>query len=228
MFPHPLVRLLLLILLAASLPALDLRALTILLLTLLLAALRAPGADWRRLLRTSFRLRWLLVSIVVLHLGFAPDRVAVFGGALWLPGPAAAQAAAAQALLLVVLLAGVELLRATTPAQHVAAALVRLLQPARPFGVRPGRFARRLAMTLEAVPRTGDMLKAFSRDRSLRSRSLAGWAEAAAALVRDTERAARAEGPEDASQLPVLPPLRGRDWLVLGAGAAALALLGAA
>ena len=228
MFPHPLVRLLLLILLAASLPALDLRALTILLLVLLLAALRAPGADWRRLLRASYRLRWLLVSIFVLHLGFAPDRLAAFDGALWLPAPAAVQTAASHALLLVVLLAGVELLRETTPAGQLAAALVGLLRPARPLGLRPARFARRLALTLDAVPRTGRRLKAFASERSLRPRSLSAWAEAAAALVRDTEREARVAAPGDESQLPVLPPLGARDWLALGAGAATLALLGSA
>lgn len=227
-FPHPLIRVLLLILLAASLPAFDLRVLLLLLVLLLLAGSRSDAADWRRMLAAPYRLRWLLLSILVLHLGFAADRVAAFGGAIWLPAPAALQAAGEHALLLVVLLAGVELLRQSTPAAQVAAALVSLLEPIRLLGVDTRRFALRLALTLEAVPRTGRQLHGFTHDRKLRRRSLTAWAEAAAALVQATEREARIEAEQVMPALPALPGVRPSDWLALGGGGLALLLLGMA
>lgn len=225
MFPHPLVRLLLLILLAALLPALDLAALAVVFAAILLACLRSGTGDWRRLLSAVHRLRWLLASIFIVHLGFAADRIAVPGGSLWLPAPAAVRLACEHAALLVVLLAGVELMRQTTSAGLVAASLVRLLEPLRVAGADTRRFALRLAMTMEAVPECGRLLSEYTRDRRIRGRGLRAWADAAAELVRVTELRAVRAASENEAALPELHPAARSDWLAFGGAAAALILL---
>lgn len=159
------------------------------------------------------RLKWLLVTVFIAHLGFAPDRVAAFGGSVWLPAPAAWQAAIEQAGLLVVLLAGVELLRQTTSPRDVAAAIVMLLAPLRAVGVDTRRFAVRLALTMEAVPACGHWLSEYVRNRRDRGRGFAAWTDAAADLVRATE--ARAADTDAGAALPELRPVGALDWLVL-------------
>lgn len=227
MFPHPLIRLLLLILLAAFLPALDLVERGLLFAMILLAGARSAKADWRRLLKAIHRLRWLLASIFIVHLGFAADRIAVFGGAIWLPAPAAVQLACGHAALLIVLLAGVELLRQTTPAEYVAAALVRLLEPLRAVGIDSRRFALRLALTMEVVPDCGRRLADYARHRRVGARGLRGWADAAAELVLATELRANSGKARDGAPLPALPRTTWNDWLALGLAGAALALMSA-
>lgn len=225
MFPHPLVRLLLLILLAALLPALDLPALTLVFAAIILASMRSAAADWRRLLSAIRRLRWLLVSIFIVHLGFPADGIAVFGGSIWLPGPAAVRVACEHAAFLVVLLAAVELLRQTTPVGQVAASLVSLLEPLRAVGADTRKFALRLALTMEAVPECGRLLSDYARERRGKERGVRAWADAAAELVRVTEMRAAADGTGGGVELPALQRTGWRDWLAFGAACAALILL---
>ncbi|MGH8496954.1 MAG: hypothetical protein ACREVN_12555 [Gammaproteobacteria bacterium] len=225
MFPHPLVRLLLLILLAALLPALELPALMIVLAAILAICLRSNAGDWRRLVNALYRLRWLLASILVVHLGFAGDGVAVLDGSIWLPAPAAVRLACEHVALLVVLLAAVELMRQTTPAAEVAASLVRLLEPLRAAGADTRRFALRLALTMEAVPECGRLLSEYTRERRIHKRGLRAWADTAAELVRVTELRAAEGACGGATELPVLQPAAVRDWLAFGVAATALVLL---
>lgn len=226
MFPHPFVRLLLLILLAAVLPALGLAGLALVFAAILVTCRFSAAGDWRRLLGAVRRLRWLLASLFVVHLGFADDRFAILGGSIWLPAPAAVELACERAGLLVVLLAAVELMRQTTPAETLAASLVRLLAPLRAAGADTRRFALRLAMTMEAVPESGRRLADYARERGIRTRGLSAWAHAAADLVRATEQRAADDEPGGA-KLPELKAPAGRDWMAFGGAAAALLALSA-
>ena len=122
-----------------------------------------------------------------------------------------------------VLVAAVELLRRRTAVTQVAAGLVVLLSPLAWVGVDTGVFARRLALTLEAVPLTAERVAHAAGEHRIR-RGLVGWGEAAAGLIRDIESGAA--GAPRAAELPALPRPAGRDWLLLGAGIAACVLVG--
>lgn len=105
----------------------------------------------------------------------------------------------------------------------MAAGLVMLLNPLARLGVDTSVFARRLAMTLEAVPLTAERVARAAAGRRIR-RGIAGWGDAAAMLVQDIERGAlRAPG---TAALPVLQRPGGRDWLLLAGGTAACLLAG--
>jgi len=117
--------------------------------------------------------------------------------------------------------AAVELLRRRTGPAYMAAGLVMLLRPLAALGLEIEVFARRLALTLEGVPVTAERV---ARAATGRRPGLAGWGDAAAALVRDVETAAIT--PPDTARLPTLAGPGVRDWLLLGSGVAACLLGG--
>lgn len=215
---HPAIRILLLVALAAMLFRYSLSAMALVLAVLLGAAARAEGLS--RILRSIRRIRWLLVSIAVIYLWVAPEPSA--GGLL--PGWPDVELALRRAGVLVVLVAAVELLTLNTPAPLMAAGLVRLLRPLEVLGIDVRRFATRLALTLEAVPATAELVAGAAGERRIR-RGVAGWGEAAADLVERIEAGARPVPGE--ATLPDPGPVRGTDWLVLGVGTALVVALGA-
>ena len=217
---HPAFRILLLLVLAAMLFRYSLAALGVALAVVLIAAAAHGRETLVGIYRALRRIRWLLLSIVVIYLWVAPE-----------PGPAARSAwwptwseldiALRRSGVLVVLVAAVELLRRRTGAAYMAAGLVMLLRPLAALGLEVEVFARRLALTLEAVPVTAERVAGAATGR--RS-GLAGWGDAAAALVRDVETAAIA--PPETACLPTLAGPGARDWLLLGSGVAACLLGG--
>lgn len=169
---QPLTRVLALLIVAPvlnNLPLVDLLGLGT--LVLLGYAGHQSGA-LRRLAFGLLRLKWLLLGIAVLYLGFTP------GEALseWTPGLTreGLYEGLRRVLVLVCLLAAVYWLLAVTPAPQLVAALDQLLWPLRRMGVPTDRFTRRVAMTLDAV----DAVEA--RYRSLRAAGLSGLTLAAA------------------------------------------------
>jgi len=214
---HPAFRILLLVALAAMLFRYSLPAMLIVLAVLLAAA--AASGVLPRVAAAIRRIRWLLLSIAVIYLLVAPEPAS--GG--WMPAWPDVVLALKRAGILVVLVAAVELLRLRTPAPEMAAGLVQLLRPLRRLGVDVHRFSRRLALTLEAVPATAEMVAETAGGRRIR-RGLAGWGDAAADLVSRIESGAR-RLPGDAS-LPDPGRPGGRDWLQLAAGLAAIFALG--
>jgi energy-coupling factor transporter transmembrane protein EcfT len=208
--------------LAAMLFRYSLVAMTLALALLLTAAAALGGDALRGVLKALRRIRWLLLSIAVIYLWIAPEPAA--DGAAWLlPTWTDLDLALRRTGVLVVLVTAVELLRRLTPASQMAAALVMLLSPLARLGVDTGVFARRLALTLEAVPLTAERVAHAAAGRRIR-RGVAGWGEAAAGLIRDIESGA-AGAPGDAA-LPRLRRPRAADWGWLAAGVAACLLLG--
>ncbi|HRP86708.1 MAG TPA: hypothetical protein PLS34_04215 [Gammaproteobacteria bacterium] len=219
---HPAFRILLLLVLAAMLFRYSLAAMA-LVLAALLAGAAWQGADTlRAILKSVRRIRWLLLSIVVIYLWVAPEP-AVDGQPWYLPGWSDLDMALRRSGVLVVLVSAVELLRRRTPAPRMAAGLVMLLSPLAWIGVDTGVFARRLALTLDAVPLTAERVAQAAGRRQIK-RGFAGWGEAAAALVRDIE-AGSGQAPREAA-LPALGRPGRRDWLVLAVGVAACLLAG--
>lgn len=214
---HPAFRILLLLVLAALLFRYSLAAVALTLLVLLLAA-AAGGRDMLAgVLKAARRIRWLLLSIVVIYLWVAPEPGP--GGSAWLPSWSELDLALRRSGVLLVLVVAVELLRRHTGAAHMAAGLVALLRPLQRLGLDVETFARRLALTLEAVPQTAERVAAAAAGRRA---GPGGWGEAAAVLVRDIEQDA-VRLPESAA-LPALGPPRARDWAWLALGVAACLL----
>lgn len=199
---HPAIRVLLLVVVAAALPAQDVLTLSIWLL-LTVAALYLAGVSALHKLRVGiWRLRWLLLAIGVAYLGFTP-------GTPVLPAmPGISREGLVEglrrALVLVDVLALVYLLLAHTPMHELLVALRTLAKPLRVLGVDPQRVGLRLALTMDAVGAMQERLRA--------SRSEAGslW-QRAAGLIADIET--RADMPQ-AVTLPALPMPRGWQWLL--------------
>lgn len=219
---HPAFRILLLLVLAGMLFRYSLAAMALVLAVLLLgAAVFDPGA-FQGILRSLRRIRWLLLSIVVIYLWVAPEP-GVAGRPWYLPSWQELDTALRRSGVLVVLVTAVELLRRRTEVARMAAGLVLLLAPLARLGIDTGVFARRLAMTLDAVPQTAERVARVASERRI-ERGIAGWGEAAATLVREIESGAAAA--PRAATLPVLRRPGGRDWLLLAGGVVACLLAG--
>lgn len=173
-------------------------------LALLSAALAAGLAGSRNpvFLPMVRRARWLLASLLLVY-GFATP-----GAALWHAFPALSSDGVAlgalQAWRIVLMLAGLAVLMAATPAAELISGVHALLRPLAPLGLDRGRFALRLALTLEYA----------RRQTPVRARD---WRDALASALE----------PEPGPAVPVMVetrPFTWRDSLVLGASALALAM----
>lgn len=159
---HPAIRVLLLVVVAAALPAQGLFALTIWLLVSISALHLSGVAALKRLRMGIWRLRWLLLAIAVAYVGFTP-------GTPLLPAlPGISREGLAEglrrALVLVDVLALVYLLLAHTPVNELLVALRTLATPLRLLGVDPQRVGMRLALTMDAV---GTMQERLQASRTL-------------------------------------------------------------
>ena len=209
--PHPAVRLLALLALGAFLFRYQVVALAVIFLLLVALIARGGGEALTGLRRALRRIRWLLLSIVIIYLWIAPEPSATGGWAI--PGWADVDLALRRAGVLVVLVAAVELLRQTTPAPRTAAAIAQILRPLTLVGLDVRRFAARVALTLEAVPATAEIVGRAAGGATIKKGQLRGWAETAAALILEIEQEAPS-APGDAS-LPALGPPALSDWILL-------------
>lgn len=219
---HPAFRILLLLVLAAMLFRYSLAAMGLVLGLLLLGAASTGADTLRGIIKSVRRIRWLLLSIVIIYLWVAPEP-GLAGRAWYLPSWDELDIALRRGGVLVVLVTAVELLRRRTSVPEMAAGLLLLLSPLARIGIDTGVFARRLALTLEAVPQTAERVARAAATRRIR-RGVAGWGDVAAMLVRDIESGA-VGAPADAS-LPALRRPAGRDWWLLAAGIAICLLAG--
>jgi hypothetical protein len=173
---HPSLRIAALLALAAGLPQLSLTTVAVALAALLAVTLVAGGQGaLRELLAGMARLRWLLLALLVLHLGFTVgepvhetlpgiSREGLFEGTR-------------RGLVLLDLVAAVQVLLRPLGAAQTAAGLVRVLAPLRLLGLPADRIGLRLGLVLEAVP-------AYSAPRT-RGNLLEVVAEWALAIERD-------------------------------------------
>ena len=165
-----------------------------------------------RIFRALRRIRWLLLSLAVIYLVIAPEPAP--GGAHgFLPTWADLGLATRRAGVLVLLVAAVELMRQTTPPDEIAASIALLLRPLRWMGIDTARFSRRVALTLDAVPKTAEAVASAAGRAGIRGRNLAGWSEAAAVLIRDIETGATRT--TVSARLPALPRPVLAEWLTM-------------
>ncbi len=143
---HPLIRILLFLgaTVLAPLGEAEGLAAAAVLLAALWAGARVP-LD-RHAWRAVRRLRWLFLSLFVLYAWFTPGRYLAPPWGAWSPTLEGLALGAERAALLVLIALGAHLLLASTRREALVAGL-GLLQP------RGSRFALRLVLTLEAVPR---------------------------------------------------------------------------
>lgn len=169
---QPLTRLLALLIVAPSLGGLPLLDLTVLTLLLLAGYRHSSPAALPRLRFGIGRLRWLLLSILVLYLGFTPGEPLT----AWTPGFSreGLLEGSRRVLVLLSLVTAVYWLMATTPVPQLVGAFDQLLRPLRICRVPTERFTRRLALTLAAL----DGVEA--RYRALRADGQGGLALASA------------------------------------------------
>lgn len=219
---HPAFRIVLLLVLAGMLFQYSLVAMGVVLAFLLVCAAAAGPDTFRGILLALRRIRWLLLSIVIIYLWVAPE-AGIAGRPWYLPSWSELDIALRRSGVLVVLVVAVELLRHRTDAAKLASGLVTLLSPLAWLGVDTEVFARRLALTLEAVPRMAERVARAATAGRIR-RGMAGWGDAAAMLVRDIESGT--VSPPRAAALPALYPPGGRDWLLLAGGVGACLLAG--
>jgi energy-coupling factor transporter transmembrane protein EcfT len=193
---QPLTRLLLLLVIAPALGSLPLVDLAVLAAGLVLGYRQMRPEALQRLGQGLLRLRWLLLSIWVLYLGFTPGTPL----SPWTPGLSLEGLldGSRRVLVLVALMAGVYWLLATTPVPQLVAALDQLLWPLRRLGLSTSVFSRRLALTL------GGLDAVEARYRALRADGHRGL-DLAGAWILAVERA-----PPEAA--PALPPLAWPAW----------------
>lgn len=201
--PHPLIRILALIIIASFLPAMPLLDLLCVLLLGLLAFLQVAPAGLARLRMGLFRLRWLLLAIGILYMGFTP------GEPLHPLIPGLSREGVLEGLrrmlVLVNLLTLVYLLLSVTPTPLLAGALVQLSRPLRVLGLDSERFGRRLALVLEGVGEAQQRLDAVRQQGSL--------IEALATALLRLEQAAGTPTPVEGLPRMARPPIW--QWSVL-------------
>lgn len=194
--PHPLIRILSLVILAGFMPAMPLVDLAALLVVGLLVFLQLAPAGLTRLRMGLFRLRWLLLAIGILYMGFTP------GEPLHPMIPGLSREGVLEGvrrmLVLVDLLTLVYLLLSVTPTPQLAGALVQISRPLGLLGLESERFGRRLALVLEGVGEAQQRLDAVREQRSLIA------ALASAMLRLEQEAGAQAPVP-DVPRLPRPP-----------------------
>lgn len=146
--PHPLVRLLALLLLAILVQLLAWRGLLVLsaMLIVLLVVLRVVS-----LFRVLRRARWLLLSLLLIYAFATPGEYWMGFPLPWQPTYEGMLAGVLQATRVVLMLAGLALLLATTTREQLIAGVYMLLRPMQVVGVAPERFAARLWLTLHYV-----------------------------------------------------------------------------
>lgn len=127
----------------------------LLLAVLLVAMLYLPGmGNAHPHLKTALmmlkRLRWLFLSILVLYLFFTPGRL-LWPGVLWGPTVEGLQQGGLRIAALVLIVAAVNWLLASTEQDEFLSAVIWCLRPLVWLGLPHERLAVRIALTLEAV-----------------------------------------------------------------------------
>lgn len=204
---HPVIYLVCLLIFAASVPwlPLPLAALAgLILAVLVLMYPMAREAAWRGLRRV----RWLLLSLAVLYLGFTPGEALLPQLGAFSPSVVGFELASQRGLVIVVMLLAATLYLQLAGRERVIAGLYGLLKPL--GGEYAGRMAARFLLVLESLPLIEAEVQAA---RSQRSTEKSGLMDAAVKLVAAAETAA---GLTDGSfELPAQQPVPLWQWMLL-------------
>ncbi|MCL4316252.1 MAG: hypothetical protein M1527_05325 [Gammaproteobacteria bacterium] len=110
------------------------------------------------------RLRWLLVSLILLHLAFTPG-VPLFPGLFSIPTQEGIEEGLLRASLLALLMLAAHLLIQSTPREALLAALLWLSAPLARLGFAREQLALRVMLTLHAVSEVQDLVRAAAPDQ---------------------------------------------------------------
>jgi hypothetical protein len=97
------------------------------------------------------RLRWLLLSILILSLWFTPGEAIFEAYTKWSPSWEGLEFGLLRVAILAEIVMAVNILLITTKTEELIAALQWLLRPMSWLGIKNDKLALRIAMTLEAV-----------------------------------------------------------------------------
>lgn len=210
---HPVAKVLTVLLISLAL-AFHLKATLgpVLLLTAVMLIFGLRG--WRALARSVRRMRWLLLSILILHAYFTPGNLMwpLLGG--FSPSVTGLETGLERAAMLLIMVAWAVWLMQAIPPLEMAAALAWLLSPLRLVGLPVERFSRRLSLTLQAVEEVGE------RARRLRAELQAvtppqNWADGLrirADVLQRLFRELAAEEHADVQAQPAAVTLAGWRW----------------
>jgi energy-coupling factor transporter transmembrane protein EcfT len=165
----------------------------------------AAGAHIAAAWKMMKRMRWIFLSIVVFYFWFTPGHPFPGADSRWLPTAEGVRHGALRLVSLAALILAVNLLLQTTQRDALLGALLWALRPLRRVGLDHERFAVRMTLALNAVPRVQAMIpRAQSRPGTLRERAAALGAGIGALFARVMDDADRQ--PLDAIEL--VPPAR--------------------
>jgi hypothetical protein len=172
-----------------------------------LVAAAHVAAAWRMMKR----MRWIFLSIVVFYFWFTPGHEFATSESPWLPTVEGVQQGLLRILALASLILAVNLLLQTTSREALLGALLWALRPLRRVGLQHERFAVRMTLALNAVPRVQAMIpRPAVRPGTLRERAAAlgtGVGALFARVVDDAERQ-----PLDSIELAPLARLSWTQW----------------
>lgn len=156
----------------------------------------------QRMLR---RMRWLFLSILIVYFWFTPGTPLWAGHAeAWVPTVEGMMLGMERILALVLIVLAVNLLSASTPREHLLAALYWLARPLRAIGLAPERLALRMVLAMEAVAALQSVLlrarQSFSQGQGRITTRIAG---AAGKLFEETLAQAH-RAPRTPHSLPLL------------------------
>lgn len=200
MNPHPAIRLVCLVALAATVPWVEWPVVVLVLLFEAAAFVRLGRAALVRSVRAVARMRWLYLALLIGFVGFPPPGLGEGSDAHW----AGMGYAAGRIAVLVTMVLAVRLLFETTGNDRLFSGLVRLLTPFRRVGVPVDRFSRRLLMTMQAID--GIRTRAAELRRTEDRGGLSGAVAVAVRLAGDIEAGrTNLQAPGNPRALPGIP-----------------------
>lgn len=201
---HPAIRIILLIVLATGVAVGSPAHLFVFAILVVLVYLFQRPAPWRSAGRMLRRLRWFFVSLLVLFFWFTPGDPLLFAdavGSRWLPTREGVIEGTIRISALVVIVLAVNLILATTPREQLLAGLLWLAAPLEKLGADRERFALRVALVLDAVPKVQELLG--EARCSIATHRARGFAAVGTTAGRALETALREADNASLSPLPV-------------------------
>jgi len=178
---------------------------------LLLIGYLAGGVGLVKGMNMLLRLRWLLLSILLVYLWFTPGVPLLAGQGGWVPSQQGLENGLHRVLCLMLLVFAVSLFLQSTSTANMVAALLWLLYPLQWLGVDHQRLAVRIALTMTAVDEIQLLYREhFSPVSGLRQR-IRQWARALVVLFEQVTRHAQ-QLPERDIEVPVLAAPRWHQW----------------
>lgn len=211
---HPVIRILMLLLCAVMMVWGGWFEWLFMLLLVVSGFILSPLAKFKPALKMMQRLRWLLLSILIIYLFYTPGVPLWPGIASGLPTQEGLLNGGHRIAVLLLLVAAVSLLLQSTPIAQMIAALLWLLRPFSLFGFPYERLAVRLGLTMEAVTELQDMIvKTTTESQGVRQRIQAFAAQMVDLFDQVTQHARSL--PCQTIEVPILMAPSVWQWLML-------------